>query len=257
MPKALFAGKSRQEAISHPVLHNTDALPRNDLHALNGAATCRPPVVRDFHRPRTSDRQEKQAPAPVYLNYAVSPAGNLDESMIGIALGSPRLVDSQMYSHMRNDSCCSAAESQRPGLAKSRWRKIGGLFKAKRAFAPSQPFYQLRVDNDWPLQDSTYSIDVEDEHSKGPIQEDCSQDEWPRFKPQSKDDSAKDSQPQMKAQDADTSPLLQVDIPNVEMERYSVMFSGLLGKPPARKNRIADASSEVGCSLHLQHKLQC
>lgn len=247
MPKGFFTGKSRQQ---EPALHDITA-------SLSDTATCRPPA---FHRPRLSDRQgqekqgqEKQTPTATSMDLknAVPPVetisplttADLDENLIGIALGSPRLVESQMYSHMRDDSSCSTTGNQRPGLGKSRWRKIGGLFKTKRAPAASQPFYQLRVNSDWPLPDSTYSIDLEDEKSRT---EDVPPDEWPRFKQRKGDHDSQDSRAKTK-ENGDTSPLLQVDIPNIRMERYSVMFSGPLGKK-ARKNRIEETPPEVGLS---------
>ncbi|RJE24734.1 hypothetical protein PHISCL_02943 [Aspergillus sclerotialis] len=245
MPKGFFTGKSRQsETISHPALQYTDAIPRNDLHF--NAGTCRPPT---FHRPRTSNRQQKQRPPD--LNNAVPPsetisprtAGNVEENMIGIALGSPRLVESQMYSHMRDDSYCSTV-GRRHDSGKSRWRKIGGLFKAKRAFTPSQPFYQVRVNNDWPLQKSTYSMNVDEQ--KAAIQQPLTE-EWPRLKSEPRDHGTQGSRakPDATSDSTNSSPRLQVDIPSVQMERYSVMFSGLLGKPPTRKSRIIDSSSAL------------
>lgn len=251
MPNGFFTGKFRQpETNSHPTLQDTDALQRNDLHF--NAGTCRPPI---FHLPRTSDRQQKKRPPS--LNNAVPPSEtispctvrNVDESMIGIALGSPRLVESQMYSHVRDDSYCSTA-GQRHDSGKSRWRKIGSLFKTKRTFAPSQPFYQVRANNDWPLQESAHSVNADEQET---IQQ-PPKEEWPRPKSELRNHDTHNSRikPDATSSSADSSPRLQVDIPSVQMERYSVMFSGLLGKPPTRKSRTIDTSSAVCSTLpHL------
>lgn len=246
MPKGFLTGKSRQR---EPALHNPNA-------SENNTATCRPPA---FHRLRITNQQvqKKQAPpttTPMDLKNAVPPVkaisplatANLDENLIGIALGSPRLVESQMYSHMRNDSYPSTAVHQRAGLGKSRWRRIGGLFKTKRTPAASQPFYQLRVNNDWPLQKPTYSIGVEDEKSKAEVQGDNPPDEWPRFRQQKEDHGSHDSQAKTKTKE-NTRPLLEVDIPNVQMERYSVMFSGTLSK--TGMDMTEDTAPEVCMSL--------
>lgn len=235
MPKPLFTGESPKptDPISHPVLRYTDAHPRDDLRDLGDAATCSPPQVAHFHRP-AGRPQEKRRPAPGLDLKAVPPAemsasmDALHEGMIGIALGSPRMVESQMIesqmaSHIRQDS---HSVPDQPGKS-SKWRKIGGLFKAKR---PNQPFYQVRPNNDWPL--GSYA-DVSPTEASPEGQEAHARDkrdQWPQFKP----DRPKGTE----------SPFLQVEIPNVQLERYSVMFGGLLGKPSPR-GRIP--SHEVGC----------
>lgn len=255
MSKEFFIGKSRQpETISHPVLQYTDALPRKDLHF--NTATCRAPTLQ---RPRTSDRQQKQRPPN--LNNAVSPGetvstrtvGNLNESKIGIALGSPRLVESQMYSHIRDDPYCYTADKGHYS-GKSRWKKIGGLFKVKRTFAPSQPFYQVRMNKDWSLQESIYSVDVDERKKKN--REDLPTEKRPRLKSGARDYGTQGSRakPDAQSDSTDSSSMLQVEIPSVRMERYSVMFSGLLGEPN-RKSRVMDPVSAV-CSLSYLTSLE-
>lgn len=262
MPKGFFAGKSRQkqptDAISNPVLRHTDAHPRSDLEPSEAATCSRPPQTIAFHRPGTSDGRpqgKRRAAAPGLDLKAASrpmrlpPHRNPDgfkENTIGIALGSPRLVESQMVSQ-RDDYSCSAGEGKaRAPEERSRWRKIGGFFKAKRALSspPPQPFYQLRVESDWPLQDSTCSVEayrhvsdlVPQEEEQG---EGVAKDEWPCLN----SGPASGDRPQdtgARTNHDSRSPQLEVEIPSVQLERYSVMFGGLFGgKPsPARSSKL-------------------
>lgn len=254
MPTGIFPARQKQPpgAIGHPVLRYADAHPRNDLRPIDAATCSTPPQAVAFHRPGTSTgRLQKKTPAPdLYLKASAqcaarpstSAVGDLNESTIGIALGSPRLLESQMVPHARDKSCYSAAKSKsRFTGGKSRWRKI--VFKAKRALTPppKQPFYQLRVDRDWPLQDSTSSVDPRQQEDYAPQARVPGEDqnEWPRLNSDlASDDTHRNTGIQAK-QDVGKM-LLQVDIPNIELERYSVMFGGLLGdkSSPSRSSKI-------------------
>ncbi|KAI9926131.1 hypothetical protein MW887_004594 [Aspergillus wentii] len=279
MARGVFVGKSRafqpSDTISSPVLNYTDALPRNDLQAVENAtshdraATPRQAVAYwDFQRPRTSERptqnKKLQASGPGFdFRITVPPAEavpsptNNEKGMneIGIALGSPRLADSQSTPSKAQERpplvTTNTEKPKRSNLQRksSKWRKIGGLFKAKHALtsASSKPFYQVRVNNDCCLQGSSYSVDYQPNNpvnKRTPEKDDdgtC--DSWPRIepgieaktkdqqqKPGTRDLSVKTGQQASGSKSRNPGPLLQVDIPDIQLERYSVMFGGLLGK---------------------------
>ncbi|UDD60665.1 hypothetical protein AFCA_008054 [Aspergillus flavus] len=275
MARGLFLGKPRaprEPDISKPILKHTDALPRNNLKALkNGSTTHHRPIQqarRDSQRPRTSEGHQQdrkvEIPEPGFdFGIAVPPAEAIqsptlsengsDENMIGIALGSPRLVDPQNTFAQMQEKAMESARG-RPKAAPqiqrkpSKWRKIGGLFKAKNAVASgaSQPFYQVQVQGSQaPLaQGSSHSIDYQSREAKSNHVMDT--EVWPCLEPEVKAEEKHQnaSVAQVSAQDrqqcavSKSGPLLQVDIPSVEMERYSVMFSALLNKnEPSPLNR--------------------
>ncbi|KAE8373424.1 hypothetical protein BDV26DRAFT_272175 [Aspergillus bertholletiae] len=275
MARGLFLGKPRaprETDISNPIFKYTDAVPRDDLKALANASTTHHRPIQQAHwdtqRPRTSDGRQQdrkvEIPAPGFdFRIAVPPAQAIksptnsengsEENMIGIALGSPRLVDPQhTFSQMQEKALETAHERPKaaPQLQRkpSKWRKIGGLFKAKNAVASgaSQPFYQVQVPGGQapPAQGSSHSIDYQTHEAKPNHAVDI--EAWPRLEPEVKVDEKQQSTNSAQAQSQDRpppaesklGPLLQVDIPNVEMERYSVMFSALLNKnEPSPLNR--------------------
>ncbi|KAE8359781.1 hypothetical protein BDV27DRAFT_162318 [Aspergillus caelatus] len=275
MARGLFLGKPRaprESDISNPIFKHTNALPRNDLKALKNGSTAHHRPIQQAHgdsqRPSTSDGRQQgrkvEIPGPGFdFRIAVPPAEAIqspthsengsEENMIGIALGSPRLVNPQnTFSQMQEKALESARGRPKaaPQLQRkpSKWRKIGGLFKAKNAVASgaSQPFYQVQVQGSQaPLaQGSSHSIDYQAREAKSNHVMDT--EAWPCLEPEVK---AEEKQPnasvaQVPAQDRQQSaesksgPLLQVDIPSIEMERYSVMFSALLNKnEPSPLNR--------------------
>ncbi|KKK25652.1 hypothetical protein ARAM_003853 [Aspergillus rambellii] len=258
-------GKSRPlrqtDAISTPVLKYSDAVPRNDLKAINHGVSYSRPIHQSpwlDPRPTTSqDRRMKKTektegvPPPPGLDFRMagppaaavqSPTGTGsrgDAAMIGIALGGPGLGEPEsMTAQTQQSPPPPVPEGEDPQALlrkSSKWRKIGGLFKAKSAMAANvnKPFYQVRTGNDWPLQDSSsHSVDLKSrpavETQRSPVQ---NTEAWPCLVPE--------SEPH-----APPGPLLQVEIPNVEMERYSVMFGGLLqkGQPSSwnRRSRTLD-----------------
>ncbi|GMF77491.1 unnamed protein product [Aspergillus oryzae] len=304
MARGLFLGKPRaprEPDISKPILKHTDALPRNNLKALkNGSTTHHRPIQqarRDSQRPRTSEGHQQdrkvEIPEPGFdFGIAVPPAEAIqsptlsengsDENMIGIALGSPRLVDPQNTFAQMQEKAMESARG-RPKAAPqiqrkpSKWRKIGGLFKAKNAVASgaSQPFYQVQVQGSQaPLaQGSSHSIDYQSREAKSNHVMDT--EVWPCLEPEVKAEEKHQnaSVAQVSAQDrqqcavSKSGPLLQVDIPSVEMERYSVMFSALLNKnEPSPLNRrsktlenISVTSTEVNHStsppIYITYKI--
>lgn len=252
MPKPAI-GKSRPkqpEDISQPVFLYTDAVPRGDLRSLDNSSRNRPvqSTDLDFQRPKTPARHgqnkgsthapDLQKPLPPLKPPVRNHATNLSENTIGIALGSPRLVQSQ--SAPPQERTRKTQGKRRPvGIDKSgKWKKIRNLFKAKEALAspPPQPFYQLDMNHDWLAQDSTCSVDMEaqkvEEASEANDKADKEEDEWPMVNP---DEQAKEAHAVTSDQVQKPEPMLQIDIPDVQLPRYSVMFSGLLG-PHSRRS---------------------
>ncbi|KAL4787159.1 hypothetical protein BJX76DRAFT_364242 [Aspergillus varians] len=239
------------KGISQPVLKHTDALPRNDLRDIErGVSYSRPmqQVVKTRPHPGMSDgrnaRRIAEFPGPAFDLQVTNPPDNvsrasdatlgINEGMIGIALGSPRLLESQnTASKAQQAPPPTPPEDEKPSLAlqrkSSKWRKIGGLFKAKSAAASSanHPFYQVRTMNEElsPSQGSIHSADYKPrEKSKSRTKPIENTEVWPCLVSENEalahqQDSSKPKVP---------GSLLQVEIPQVEMERYSVMFGGLL-----------------------------
>ncbi|KAI9043235.1 uncharacterized protein KD926_004419 [Aspergillus affinis] len=307
MAKGILSTKSRAPqsatAISSPVFDRSDAQPRNDLQDLNNGSTKNRPANQaqwDFQRPRTSEGRQPTKksqpngsgfdfridvpPAEAVPSPVESEQGHGD-NMIGIALGSPRMVESQnVMSQMQEKAINAAADTKRaPPIQRkpSKWKKIGGLFRAKSAMTPpaNQPFYQVRSDNEWPLQGSSHSIDYQAQQKPESQAKPLSNTEvWPCLDPESRPETktkekspqktkgnrdgpqtSPKSSPKKKSensapntnQNADQKkpspgPLLQVEIPDVQMERYSVMFGGLLGKgQPDPSNRQSKTMEDL------------
>jgi hypothetical protein len=201
-------------------------------------------------------------PAEVVQSPTATEYGS-EENMIGIALGSPRLVDAQStVAQMQEKVLEPAREHPKPSNLQrkpSKWRKIGGLFKAKTAMASaaSQPFYlvQARGSKEGPLpQGSSHSIDYQ---SRGAMSNPITNTEvWPCLEPETKPDEAKQQsatatqgpvQHDQPPAGSNLGSLLQVDIPTVELERYSVMFSALLNKnEPSPFNRCSKTLDFMG-----------
>ncbi|KAE8144462.1 hypothetical protein BDV25DRAFT_166782 [Aspergillus avenaceus] len=272
MARGLFMGRpraTREPGISSPVFKYPDALPRNDLKGFGNVSTSHHPSPQQVHcdvqRPRTSEGRHQdrrvETPGPGFdFQIAVPPPEAIpsptdtddgEGNYIGIALGSPRLVDTpNTFAQMQEKALVTARETSKPSQLQrkpSKWRKIGGLFKAKHAAASgvNQPFYQVQVpgSNGAPIQGSSHSVDYQAREPKTrPI---INTEVWPCLEPEAKPAEQKQQstthEPPQKSQQPESQlgPLLQVDIPNVEMERYSVMFSALLnqGEPSPMDRR--------------------
>lgn len=288
----IFTGRSRSHTtngvISNPTLTHTDALPRDDLRSLQELSANIPPSQRsgaasamDTERPSThygqsQDQDSQTAKSEFDFQVAAPPAEAIssynpddnvvDPSMIGIALGSPGLVNSHALPAQSSTEVPSLNDVENTGNAAlrrkpSKWKKIGNLFKAKTAVAlpPSPPVYQAQSSgNSQPLQasDSVARSDAqsqpqhvvrrqktlrksayrnenrtkggwehqESDHSNGYHRdnEDAEHQNWATRE-------SKDEQVPKLNSNGPVS-LLQVEIPDVQLERYSVMFSSVLGK---------------------------
>ncbi|KAL3448331.1 hypothetical protein BJX65DRAFT_69633 [Aspergillus insuetus] len=265
-------GKTRPspeaQSISKPVLKYTDALPRNDLREIEGGISYSRPihqVVTAEQRPVTSagrnPKHKTGAPTAGFdFQITVPPAEvslapletdhALGDSMIGIALGSPRLLESQIpptQAQRYPPPTPPDVESPPSALQRkpSKWRKIGGLFKAKSAMAPNvnKPFYQVRAESERPSQGSSHSIDYKSRQRAGSKTEPIENTElWPCLVSEQEAIMQKQSTSSPSAQGS----LLQVEIPQVELERYSVMFGGLLNNSrPSLLNRRSKTLDDV------------
>ncbi len=239
------------QGISQPHLRYTDALPRSDLRDIDRGVSYSRPIQQPVRSPQYSNTSQGRnisratntrpsgfdfhltAPPNEPLRTSDTPLG-VDEAMIGIALGSPRLLEPRnMPSQKQPLPPPTPPDGEGPSSAlqrkPSKWRKIGGLFKAKNALASdtntTKPFYQVRAPNENPQQGSTHSVDYKSRRrpgtKTGPIE---NTEVWPCLVSENealahKQDSSKPKVP---------GSFLQVEIPQVEMERYSVMFGGLL-----------------------------
>lgn len=271
MARATTSVRSRttpdMDAISFPVLTYTDALPRNDLRDIknNGSAQLsnRAKVSKyEFPRPRAADGHGGQkVPSGVAMaasfDFRVtappdevfpSKTGENDSPggipRIGLALGSPSMLDSRdnLPPPRFNTEIFSQEQVGQPPLPRksSKWRKIGGLFKAKHALA-------MPIDEPKPLPRPP-APKKNSEQSTGPTHTRGSTEEWPiievNSKPAPVDNNscperrrklslsgkkANKDRPSEKGQKS-TGLFLEVDIPNVQMERYSVMFSQVMNK---------------------------
>ncbi|KAL4945787.1 hypothetical protein BDV06DRAFT_8980 [Aspergillus oleicola] len=241
-------GKSRtpqEKGISKPHLRYTDAMPRDDLRDVNhGVSYSRPThqVVQfgqSGSQSQVASGFDFRAAVPASQSTLASDTQlGVDESMIGIALGSPRMLQPHnIKTPTPRIPPPTPPDNERPrtGLQRksSKWRKIGGLFKAKNAMAPNadKPFYQVRAAQSGPQQqqqqDSTHSIDYQGRRrpwtgsEAGPIE---NTEVWPCLV------SENEALTQQGSSKPKAGTFLQVEIPQVEMERYSVMFGGLLNK---------------------------
>ncbi|PKX93431.1 uncharacterized protein P174DRAFT_461855 [Aspergillus novofumigatus IBT 16806] len=287
MARGIFLGRSRApeaiEIISNPVMKYSDALPRTDLRDVESVANNSRPVNHavaqwDFQRPRTADGRKPikkgqglnpgfdfqiAVPPAEAVPLPKSPDDDLNANMIGIALGSPRMAEPQsILSQVQEQPPVSTSASpeqaspqtKTPKRKPSKWRKIGGLFKAKNALpAPAnQPFYQLRYTEEWPLQESSHSVDYEHQceaeksepENMAPAPPNLPNLEiWPcpegENEPKSYVQSSLKTAPQDSVKNNDlvpgakpraAGPFLQIDIPDIQLERYSVMFGGVLNQ---------------------------
>lgn len=268
MARATTAVKSRTapdtDAISFPVLTYTDALPRADLRDIKNNGSRQLPehgkaAQYEFPRPRHMDGQGSRKPpnnvamaasfdfrvtAPpdeVFPSRAGADGSPGGIPRIGVALGSPSMLDSRDNlppPRFKTDIFSQEKDGQPPLPHKpSKWRKIGGLFKAK---------YALAMPMDGPKVPPKPAPKPESEQSNKPLQRRGSIEEWPMIEVDSTaapagtnsspQRSRKLSLPGRKAnkpqvpEKGEKSRLLEIDIPDVQMERYSVMFSQVMKK---------------------------
>ncbi|GAD92853.1 conserved hypothetical protein [Paecilomyces variotii No. 5] len=197
-----------------------------------------------------------------------------DENMIGIALGSPGLPSScvETPKEYHDQDVAASIKTRDPPQTSlrrkpSKWKKIGSLFKGKQSVPGSRShFYQVQVSEEekqnyafeTKLQsESVLRLDVADVKKGGRREEmiqvmqspqeiqtgfpdqhgSNDQQEWPIISTTTEKPSDHIS--------ADPVPFLHVDIPDVHMERYSIMFGNVLGNDQssrllARRSKTLD-----------------
>ena len=304
MTRGMNMGKPRaphpKDAITTPVLHYTSAVQRNDLysHAVSTNHTQSSNEAMslwDFQRPRTSEARARNKKHP-NLRIKIPPrdavstpiqTDGTNGNTIGIALGSPRMIDRRngIPQLRQQDPFAAPAEksNRAPAIQRkpSKWRKIGGLFKAKNTMNPtaSRPSYKVRNNN--PPPGSSHSIDSQSHAEAGREPNSLSPGDDEKgncfggirnfleakrklkidSKPQSKT-AAGQGAPEPKG--PDTVPFLEVDIPDTHLERYSVMFGGLFGqgKPAllARRSKTMDGMVSLNkevCPIYMKTVSQC
>ncbi|QKX60228.1 uncharacterized protein TRUGW13939_07371 [Talaromyces rugulosus] len=241
--------------ISQPTLTFTDAAPRDDLHRL-GQLKSPDPKSTDLKSPTTTKRMKEFQEAVQAFDFTVTePPERLEAEdpfddmkggcMIGIALGSPSMLPQPLspprFKPVEWDTITSGLPTENPeplGTLRrkpSKWKKLGGLFKSKQddKRGVDEPFYQLDMNIQEARQESrARTRDISQQTPFPKVENDM-----PYIEPNphfigSQQKTRNDS-------------LLEIDIPTVEMERYSVMFSGVLGKKPdtslmARRNKALD-----------------
>lgn len=245
-----------------PKRSNTLTIDVARSHQLDDHSTCSSNAP---SRPRTSQGPEET---------------HLEEEMIGIALGSPTTAWGMGYvasipatmtdmSDTETDQH-STEKSNAPALRRkpSKWKKFGDLFKPKAATVPAAPadtpFYQVKI-NDQAMLPARYPDFIKNHNTSDNTQNQAvqrtrsdAQKGQTRFKkhakltkgqspPPQKHWGGMSEEPAQVTAERDPPPtnFLGVDIPDVELERYSVMFGSLLGKNPsptllARRSRTLD-----------------
>ncbi|CAI7659996.1 unnamed protein product [Penicillium pancosmium] len=277
MPGAMTMVKSRtaptEEAISFPVLTYSDAAPRSDLCDIDERAKHQENQQSlaqfEFPRPSSGDGRSRRKPPPGTVatfdfrvtappDEVVPSHAMLDRSPIGvgIALGSPGMVDSKdnLPPPRFNTSIFTEQQKGRPQQSQplrkaSKWKKIGGLFRAKSALAsPTRPRPPPMT-----LPNHAAVIDKQTIQKAGT-------EEWPRIESDSKYSTTKtasttpsrsrkfslSNKKSPKESNGDLGPRLEIDIPDVQMERYSVMFSNVMNKNQrpsllARRSKTLDS----------------
>lgn len=154
--------------------------------------------------------------------------------MIGIALGSPGLArqNERALTPKLDGSIFPSPNDQETARKPSKWKKIGGLFKAKNDLPPQEklhtgerkPKQEYRQIEKLPkTNERTNSIEewqsICSQISQGQINQSRNRGR----RSLSVQEGSKDQlQPRFQG------PLLDVNIPNVQMERYSVMFGSIV-----------------------------
>ncbi|OQE45915.1 hypothetical protein PENCOP_c001G03062 [Penicillium coprophilum] len=242
-----------KETISFPVLTYTDALPRNDLQSLEASHHPVQPMTEkwDFSQPSTGDGWFRKpppgqgatfdfrltAPPDEAIRSTRSGRTQTEQHMIGIALGSPGMLNKdEALPPPRFDTSMfvETDSADKP----SKWKKIGGFFKAKNAFAspseaPQESTFEPQINKD----------KLPEKPHKARLRKN-STEEWPKLEidPRKMPMPGRSDQTPLRSRNFSLSNkapkeepsnrglLLSVDIPDIQMERYSVMFSNVVNK---------------------------
>lgn len=182
---------------------------------------------------------------------------DLDQAMeasgmaIGMAIGSPTHAPTawnpQRFGHAHSPSPdpteVSMDRSPMPPKHKSKWKMFGGLFGGgkKQATVQAQNFYQLQVQRTSTEQQPIRGWTTSEQHSSQKKPDVTRANTAPtRFdlhhgqeNPEILVDGSRLEDNPQQRRNAGGNLMLDVNIPSVEMERYSVMFGSLLSGPAA------------------------
>ncbi|KAJ5513805.1 hypothetical protein N7463_003357 [Penicillium fimorum] len=242
-----------KETISFPVLTYTDALPRNDLQSLEASQRPFQPMVEkwDFSQPSTGDGWFRKpppgqgatfdfrltAPPDEAIQSTRSGRTQTEQHMIGIALGSPGMLNKDEALPLPRFDTSTFAERDSANKP-SKWKKIGGFFKAKNAStsppdASQETTFKPQINKD----------KLPEKPHKARLRKN-SIEEWPKLEvdPRKMPMPGRSDQTPLRSRNFSLSNkapkeepstqglLLSVDIPDIQMERYSVMFSNVVNK---------------------------
>lgn len=259
--------RDANEVISFPLLTYSDAFPRDDLRDIsNGIFQEDPRYVTKWKFPRPANGSNRMPPpgagATFDFQLTVPPDDAIPSTagsgrspsgyMIGVALGSPRLLDDQQQPPPRFDTNIFSKQQGTQTLPKpSKWKKIGGLFKAKSALEAGPKASQQKIKKQLSMK-----------QKEAPKKD--SLEEWPKLEVDPPMKKAKKStkkrrrfsisEKKNKEQNRE-GPVLDVEIPNVEMERYSVMFRNVMDKN--RTPSLLSRRSKTLDSLHVPSAEVC
>ncbi|KGO77445.1 hypothetical protein PITC_048180 [Penicillium italicum] len=239
-----------KDTISFPILTYSDALPRSDLRSLGASQNPAQPVMVgqwDFSQHSTGDGWFRKPPAGQDASFDFHLTAPPDEAiqttrsgrtepeehMIGIALGSPGLLtkDEPLPPPRFDTSIYAEGDS---AYKPSKWKKIGGFFKAKNALTSLPDSAQ---ESEVKLPSNDYQLPEKPQRAR--VRKN-STEEWPEIEIDPRDMPGRGIQaPQRsralslgnkppKVTPSTQGLLLSVDIPDVQMERYSVMFNDVV-----------------------------
>ncbi|KAJ5949816.1 hypothetical protein N7454_001400 [Penicillium verhagenii] len=253
MARALTMTKARaqHDTISVPVLTYTDALPRDDLRDITKSqrqmnhvkqhlpqpASAHELLSKKLPSPSPSAKFDFQLTAPPEEDIPASARSNrspVGMHSIGVALGSPGLVDAQATLPPPRFNVGMFDEEGSQPRKSSKWKKIGGLFKAKNALT-SPTGTRTGTQKEMGPKDKLNT------NTRTPRKKDDVTEEWPKIEVELKvgnSISPKRSRKFSLSGRKDSKDkglgglglMLDVDIPDVQMERYSVMFSNVMTK---------------------------
>jgi hypothetical protein len=163
----------------------------------------------------------------------------MDEEMIGMALGSPGhppVVQSNIRDHLHDPMVDTGVQGYPEGMVEAKsnntkagkWKKFGGLFKPKHnvsvpAATPSPQLLQQQY--------TRQNIDITESKPLPPLKDIPRMGQTLAHSEQTPTDSPpiEDAEDSFAPIHRTQLPKLDVDIPDVQMDRYSVMFGSLLG----------------------------
>lgn len=277
------AGKSNESEpvreISNPLLTHSNALPRDDIQPGKDALTAQVTPQATPQLPEWDEPQRPNASSNPLQSAGAAPKNTTNgNGVIFSGSGNPssrplnkapqtRSRPSRPAPRSTPSKQRSSPSQQRP----SKWEKLGGLFKTKKEGKPpsQQPIYQVRVNdrsmhdvsktaNSWEQSKPRDWLNATASKTKGKGEE-AQPKKSQQLAHRAADKQKSPVQPestklqtneQKPGPNGTQPPLLQVEIPKVEMERYSVMFGGLLSEkqPPllARRSKPLERLSIIG-----------